>query len=259
MLKGIGIGLGQSFLLRLLPKGWSLLISLTICGIGFLQSFQLKAQASDRHEYETWASYINQIRVNERFSVWNDWQLITGTIALYRVGGTYHINPNYTLTGGYGLTHTSAPFTSDLIRTEHRPWWQIVGRYPLPKYNLDFSVRFRHDLRWREQFANGEIIQNEFWYNNRFRLQGRATYSFYQFENGGRLQADVISEVLYNAGGDVATGLDQNRLFLLTGYSYKGLSFLVGYVGRQIPPRGDGGTLYKHGLSFWVFQTIDLR
>jgi hypothetical protein len=64
--------------------------------------------------------------------------------------------------------------------------------------------------------------------------------------------------LLYNTGGQVTDGIDQNRSYLLLGYTQRGFALLGGYHVRMIH-QAAGGTRFAHGLTVWLLHTIDLR
>ncbi len=215
----------------------------------------LRAQG-DVHDRELWLGYIGSIRVADKWSVWQDYHFVADAFAVARYGLTYKLNTRVQATGGLGFVWTSASFTDALVRKEYRPWGQILGQTRLGEW-LSGQLRLRYDVRFRQKLDEGMVL-DEYAMYSRLRLMARVRHDLRTLPNGDVLHLNLMDELLYNTGRNVAAGIDQNRLYLLLGFTHKQYTLLGGYHVRMIPA-GTGGMRYNHGLTLWFLHTIDIR
>lgn len=228
---------------------------LTTVSIFFLFALGTRAQ-QNVHDRELWLGYIGAIRVADNWSVWQDYHYVPDAFAVARYGLTYKLNPRVQMTGGLGFVWTSTSFTNELVRAEYRPWGQIVGQTRLGE-RLSGQLRFRYDARFRQKLGEGMVLDEHLFYN-RLRVMARVRHDLKQLPNGDVLHLNLMDELLYNAGAQIADGIDQNRLYLLLGFTHKQYTLLGGYHVRMIP-QAAGGMRYNHGLTLWFLHTIDIR
>lgn len=210
----------------------------------------------DVHGSELWLGYIGTIRVAEKWSLWQDYHWVPGTFALARYGVVWKPSRYWQMVGGYGLVRTSTPFTNELVRGEHRPWGQVLGQARLGT-RWAGQLRFRYDARFRQALGEG-VVLDEHVLVHRLRLMARVRADVRTLANGDVLHLNLMDEVLYNTGSAVSPGLDQNRLYVLLGFTHKQYTLLGGYHVRMLPVPA-GGMRYNHGLTLWFLHTIDVR
>lgn len=215
----------------------------------------LRAQGNI-HERELWLGYIGAIRVADNWSLWQDYHYVPDAFAVARYGLTYKLNSRVQMTGGLGFVWTSTSFTNELLRGEYRPWGQVVGQTRLGA-KLSGQLRFRYDARFRQKLGEGMVLDEHMFYN-RLRVMARVRHDLKQLSNGDVLHLNLMDELLYNAGGQVNNGIDQNRLYLLLGFTHKQYTLLGGYHVRMVAAPS-GGMRYNHGLTLWFLHTIDIR
>jgi hypothetical protein len=215
----------------------------------------LRAQA-DIHDRELWLGYIGTVRVADKWSLWQDYHFVPDAFAVARYGLTYKLNTRVQMTGGLGFVWTATSFTDELVRREYRPWGQVIGQARLGG-RLAGQARFRYDARHRQRLDGGEVL-NEYGMYSRLRLMARVRTDLHTLPNGDVLHLNLMDELLYNSGREVANGVDQNRLYLLMGFTHKQYTLLGGYHVRMIPLAA-GGMRYNHGLTVWFLHTIDIR
>ncbi|MBS9525392.1 DUF2490 domain-containing protein [Litoribacter alkaliphilus] len=215
---------------------------------------KLPAQTVE-HEGEFWGAYISSIRVTEKWAVWNDFHWATTSFFVSRHGLTYFFSPNLSASGGYAWVTTATSFSEKLIRDEHRPWGQVVGNFWLSE-EVSYQLRFRYDARFRQKIEGQEVLQDRLFYN-RLRFMATLRIPVHTINSQTNVQLRIMDEILYNAGGQIDNGIDQNRLYILPTFTYRNLSVLAGYHWRLIP--SSGRTLNRHGLSFWVIHNMDFR
>ncbi len=210
----------------------------------------------DVHDRELWLGYIGSIRVADNWSIWQDYHFVPDAFSVARYGLTYKLNTRVQMTGGLGFVWTSTSFTDKLVRGEYRPWGQIVGQTRLGE-KLSGQLRFRYDARFRQKLGEGVVLEEHMFYN-RLRAMARVRLDLEQLPNGDVLHLNLMHELLYNAGEQVPNGIDQNRLYLLLGFTHKQYTLLGGYHMRMIP-QAAAAMRYNHGLTIWFLHTIDIR
>jgi hypothetical protein len=206
------------------------------------------AQQIDRGG-EFWVGYISSVELNKRIAVWNDAHLVPQAFWLNRHGLTYRFNENHSFTGGYAYVRTATSFTRQLVRDEHRPFFQFVSRFK-PTDNLSMRLRYRHDFRFRRDIEGGQLI-DDFMFYHRLRFMADIRRNLKTFANGNRLQFTIMNELLFNAGSSVQNQVDQNRLYALLDITFDNFTVFFGYHWRHIPNRSN-----IHGCTFWVSHTI---
>ncbi|MCW5898310.1 MAG: DUF2490 domain-containing protein [Flavobacteriales bacterium] len=210
----------------------------------------------DTHHGELWAGYIGTIRVAEKWSVWQDYHGVPEAFAVARYGVVWKPTAHWQAVGGFGWVWTSTSFTSELVRGEYRPWGQVLGQTRLGE-RWAGQLRFRYDARFRQRLGDG-VVLDDHGFNHRLRLMARVRRDLRTMANGDVLHLNLMDELLYNTGREVRDGVDQNRLYLLMGFTHKRYTLLGGYHVRMIPQTA-GGMRYNHGITLWLLHTIDVR
>ena len=210
------------------------------------------SQTSPKGEF--WGAYITNTKLTERFSVWNDVHYTTNAFFLTRHGLTFWLKDNIDFTAGYAYVRASTHFTNRLSRSEYRLWGQIIGRFDISK-RWNYQLRLRHDGRFRDEIIGEEILNDKIFYH-RARVMNDLRFTIKEY-NKGKLHLDLIDEILFNFDDQIQNGLDQNRLYLLLGYSTKKLTLLGGAHSRMVPTGGE--MKYFYGATLWLTHTIDLQ
>jgi Protein of unknown function (DUF2490) len=223
--------------------------------LSLISFITLKAQD---YKGEVWGAYINTISLGDKWKIWNDFHYVTNGFSIIRPGITYQTTKGYQYTAGYAYVTASTTNTNELIRRENRIWGQAIKKFHLhPK--LQYIIRFRYDARFRQSLdSQGEIVENQQTFNNRFRLMQDLRYRLTPGEQQNFWHIDVINETLLNTGKAVTNGIDQVRSYLLIGYTVPNLTVLAGYHQRFVPRKTNNWTL-NQGLTVWVIHNIDLE
>ncbi|TVQ78905.1 MAG: DUF2490 domain-containing protein [Flavobacteriales bacterium] len=216
----------------------------------FSLPFTVKAQTT-----ELWGGYISTVKINERFSIWNDWHYVTDAFFASRHGLTYNLHRYALVSAGYAYVTTATPFTNDFVRDENRIWWQVVGRQNITN-NISYRYRWRHDLRYR-QALDGTEVSDLVRLNQRTRLLADFRFILKRLPNDRRIHFDVMNEFLYQWGRHMSPGVDQNRFYLMGGYSTTNVTVLGGFSLRSIY----SGPQIRHqpGFTVWVIHSIRRR
>ncbi len=204
---------------------------------------------------EVWGGYIGSIRINDKWSVWNDFHYVPTAFWANRHGLSYRLDKYTTATAGYAFILTGTPFTEKLRRQEHRPWWQVEMIRPIGK-DAGWRVRVRYDRRIRQALTPSDFDEGWIAYN-RWRLMLSIRHKLHTYENGQVVQINLLNEILVNNGAQF-TGktLDQNRTYLMLSYEWPTLRVMFGPHLRAIPGSGDFFN-YRYGLTCWVIHRFD--
>jgi hypothetical protein len=209
------------------------------------------------HSGEFWAGYISSCRFNDKFSLWNDAHIVPQSFFAYRNGLTYSLNKKIDITAGYAWVTTATSFSKEIIRDEHRPWGQIVGRFMLtPK--ITYQLRFRYDARFRREIEYGSQLGDDFIFYNRLRFFTSARFKLKRLPNDKILHLNILEEFLINTGKQAPPLFDQNRTFVMLGITKNQYTIQAGYHLRVLP-RGGANYEMRHGATVWFIHNLDFR
>lgn len=233
-----------------------------VCSILFFVLHQSNAQTTINQEHQVWAGYMTNVRVSDKWSIWNDTHWVPDLFFLLRTGVTYHFGGKFNVntTTGYARLWIY-PSQKELrtFRPEHRPWGQTTLSYTDGNYRHLF--RFRYDARFRHRIANDELIDG-YNFNWRLRWMYQVRYYLPQEESSeGRYFFVAANEYLLNVGREINNGIrmDQNRLSLGLGYQLDNVTFQIGYMNFLSKSNGSDTYFMRHTYLFWMFHNFDLR
>ncbi len=203
------------------------------------------------HRSELWAAYISAVPIDDKFSMWNDIHWVSDAFVLVRHGLTRHFSSRTSLTGGYAWVRTSTPWTNRLLRQEYRPWAQFDTGMAIST-NSSYRFRLRYDARFRKRLSSSRV-EEDFLFQNRIRLMNSARFKMRTYGKGRYLHFNVLNETLFQFGQGIdGFRVDQNRTFLLPGFTVSQMTFMGGYHLRIVP--GASRMTYNHGLTLWIVQ-----
>lgn len=213
-----------------------------------LLSQSLAGQAAE-HRAELWGAYISSIPLQGPWSLWADFHSVPQAFVVARPGLSYQAGSQHRFTAGYAYVRTALPAKRRLERDEHRPWAQYEY-FIAPGQALGGRVRLRYDRRIRQDYEPSGISSDSWSAYNRWRLMLSLRQKLKLGGHKGH-SLHLMNEYLLNQGGDYAWGsLDQNRSYLLWGYSLNPHSRLMGgYYLRSLPD-----ARYRHGFSLWFIH-----
>lgn len=224
-------------------------------------NYDLKAQNDVIDNEQVWVGYMTSSRISEKYYIWNDYHYVPDGFFVARTGLTRRFFENLDLTAGYA--YLNLPVTSEgneLNRNEHRPWAQMVVNHKVSN-KLYMTNRIRYDMRYRQDFGNGELFDT-YSFNHRIRiLIGMRIPLYGEKIMRGTPFLSVTNEILMNYGRNVTSPnyLDQNRFWVNLGWQFTDLSVQIGYMNRFVqPPTGDI-MIRNHTLVVWVTQSFDFR
>ena len=176
-----------------------------------------------------WVQSVNTISLNKTWSIHTEYQwrrtngLRNSQQNLLRLGINYRLHDNLAAHLGYGWIDTAPygdfPLAANGNFPEHRIYEQLSIRQPLGKWS--FTHRFRVEQRWLgKRLPGAERIIDGWTFLNRFRYQFRTQYAAWSV-NQKQLYVAAADEIFIGAGKNLGTNIfDQNRIFLLAGYSF---------------------------------------
>jgi len=224
------------------------------CSMLLLVSFGPTIHGQANATQEVWMGYITSYRINKSWGIWNDFHYVPNSFFASRHGVTYFVNPRFEVTSGYAWVTTATSFSSDLSRPEHRLWGQAEWRYQLTK-RWAIRARLRYDARFRRALGTNEVL-DDYIFANRYRLMGAVRYKIMRFSNGSSIHLNMLNELLFHSGPGVTSGpIDQNRTFILPGYTNGRLTIMAGYH-RRVFPLSNFNFRVNHGATIWVIQSF---
>jgi hypothetical protein len=210
-----------------------------------LQAQGIRYDWQDEH----WGALFFTHKLNEKFSIWHDYHFATKAFVIIRPGVSYHFNANNTLTGGYAFVSTATPFSDRINRYENRLWLQFEQRIPYEN-KLIFRNRFRYEGRWRQALGTNEIL-DDIVFNHRLRYMGSVRIFLRNKPNKINWHINTMAELLWFVPKDLnLIQSDQNRYYLLPGFTKGSSVLMLGYYARLLPPSG-GRQVIKNGVCMW--------
>lgn len=214
----------------------------------------LLAQRQTVVNSEVWFGLMTSGQIAPKWSLWLDTHHVPDLFFILRGGLTYHSeDQKFAVTGGYAGLKLTTPFSDGaLIRSERRPWGQIVYRIPS---SSDFSVslRYRHDIRYRARFNATELLDG-YWLNHRLRFNASMRYNWRnRLSPHFNFSTTLFNETLLTVGPDPVVNPFEHRIFLLFSFQKKSMTFSPGYHIRFTRPEYNSDTLLiNHGLFLWI-------
>ncbi len=224
------------------------------------------AQKTSGTVQQVWLSYHNQIRVSNKWGLWNDAQLRTRnkftrdfSVYILRTGLVYYLTDDLRVTTGYAYAHYFASNSNGLALAEHRPWQQILWqtRYP--------SMRFTQSVRLEERFRRQLVSSNQSGdgYDFNYRLRFNLVFNFalskkpfapktFSYTVSDDVHLNLGKQVIYNS-------FDQNRVFLAAQYHTDDQDFFqLGYL-YIYQQTGASSYRYNHTARITYMHILDLR
>lgn len=223
-------------------------------------SFLLAQEKEISNNEQFWIGYMTSGKLSEKYSLWNDFHFVPDGFFVARTGLTRFFHKNLNLTAGYA--YLNVPTFSETIklnRNEHRPWMQMVANHKISD-KLRMINRIRYDMRFRQDFANGELLDS-FTFNHRLRMLISMRFPLVGKKIiGGTPFINISNEILVNFGKNVTNNyLDQNRLWLTLGLQLDGVSFQAGYMNRFVQLPQNDRFVRNHTLVVWITHHFDFR
>lgn len=223
-----------------------------------LSTFAQEKEITSNEQF--WMGYLTSGKLSEKYSLWNDFHYVPNSFFVARTGLTRYFHKNLNLTAGYAYLniHTLSEGVK-LKRKEHRPWMQMVASHKISD-RLKMINRIRYDMRFRQDFANGELL-NSFTFNHRLRMLISMRFPLVGKEIiGGTPFINITNEILVNFGEHVENNyFDQNRTWLTFGTRLDNFSIQAGYMHRFIQLPQDQRFVRSHNLVLWVSHNFDFR
>ncbi len=225
------------------------------------------AQKQFTSQSQIWMGYINQTRLNKRWSVTADVHLRTKdhlikdfSTSVLRGGIIYHLSEAASLSAGYAyFRYYPADDHQHVAQPEQRPYQQILWQTPAAKFRL--QQRLRLEERFRKRILNDYELANDYNFNFRARYQLLVFYPLKGKSSTNRFSLYGGDEILLNFGKRIVYNtLDHNRIHLgITYHPDKDDQLQLGYL--NIFQQQSSGVRYKtvHVIRLYYTHAIDLR
>ncbi|MEN9993705.1 MAG: hypothetical protein RL762_362 [Bacteroidota bacterium] len=220
-----------------------------------LLSFSMSAQKLIDDQLHGWVVYQGNHKLNSKFDLhteyqwrradgFNDWQQ-----SLTRVGLDYKLNPNCTISGGYGWIITY-PYGSQPIAAkthENRLWQQVNLK---AQYG---PIQIQHRYRLEQRFID-TIYRQRIRYRAQCIIPLQKTY----LDQGKGLFMNVNDEVFLGFGKGIGKNiLDQNRFIAAVGYKFSPkMNIQMGYLNQFVIK--SNGVQMERNHTLWTSVVYNL-
>ncbi|MEY4991647.1 MAG: hypothetical protein RI948_516 [Bacteroidota bacterium] len=220
-----------------------------------LLNITLNAQKLIDDQLHGWVVYQGNHKLNSKFDLhteyqwrradgFNDWQQ-----SLARVGLDYKLNPNCTISGGYGWI-ISYPYGSQPIAAqthENRLWQQVNLK---AQYG---TIQIQHRYRLEQRFID-TIFRQRIRYRAQCIIPLQKTY----LEQGKGLFMNVNDEVFLGFGKGIGKNiLDQNRFIAAVGYKFSPkMNIQMGYLNQFVIK--SNGIQMERNHTLWTSVVYNL-
>lgn len=229
---------------------------------------EVSAQKQTVHAQQVWAGYINQTRLNDKWSTWLDMHLRTKddfvnnfSTSILRAGITYHPNDKIRLTAGYAYV---SAYPGDnhggVTRPEHRPWQQVYWQSTNPRSRMVQYIRLEE--RYRRKIKNANELDEGYNFNFKLRYSTMLNIPLGAKPFAPKtLSVSLNNEVHVNFGKEIVYNyFDQNRFLAGFAYHVSESNYLqFGYMNlfQQLA----AGDRYRmiHAARVYFYHNIDLR
>jgi hypothetical protein len=220
-----------------------------------LLSVSMSAQKLIDDQLHGWVVYQGNHKLNSKFDLhteyqwrradgFNDWQQ-----SLTRVGLDYKLNPNCTISGGYGWIITY-PYGSQPIAAkthENRLWQQVNLK---AQYG---PIQIQHRYRLEQRFID-TIYRQRIRYRAQCIIPLQKTY----LDQGKGLFMNVNDEVFLGFGKGIGKNiLDQNRFIAAVGYKFSPkMNIQMGYLNQFVIK--SNGVQMERNHTLWTSVVYNL-
>jgi hypothetical protein len=206
---------------------------------------------------QIWGGYINSLRLNDKYSLWNDIHYVPESFIIVRHGISAHLTDQIIVTAGYAWLETAVPaLNNQLKRFEHRPWGQLMLNLPVgEKYSIHHRVRY--DYRIRQSLELG-IPTNSFTPYHRVRFMTSIRRPIKGNKLGNKIPfVNIGNELLVNFGDAIVFNhFDQNRFWVMAGMQLNSVTFQLGYMHRFVQGRAGNEFNTYHTPVLWITHTL---
>jgi hypothetical protein len=212
--------------------------------------FSAYSQKQLVHRQEVWTAFFRNIKIDDKYTLWNDFHFVPNSFFISRHGISRQINEKIAITAGYAWLLTATPFTERLVRFEHRPWGQIELLQPLSG-KVTYRFRIRYDYRIRKRLSQNEVLDDYISYS-RIRFMNGIRLPLLKVK-GKTISLNMMNETLFNFGSNITgNNLDQSRNWILFGYRIGNYTLMPGYEHRFIPSAQQN--FFNHGIALWIIR-----
>ncbi|HBW87172.1 MAG TPA: hypothetical protein DEF82_10670 [Crocinitomicaceae bacterium] len=210
-------------------------------------SFAQKIFSDQQH---AWVSFLGNHKLTKKFGLHTEYQwrredwFQNWQQSLLRIGIDYNINPNLSLTAGYGWIVTFPYGEQPILHqfNEHRIWQQLnlKSKIELPKKVIDVQHRYRLEQRFLETYSFNSvdaIVRGETIFRQRVRYRAMFLIPITKKTmQDNTLFLNVNNEVFLGFGKGIGKNvLDQNRFNIAFGWKFNNnFNLQVGYLNQYV-------------------------
>ena len=196
----------------------------------FISLSHLFAQETDYLSSRTWFLLVNQLQINEKWSVTNEVHERTSKMFheqgqfLVRPSINYHLDEKTEFSVSYTYVHLwpSKTATEQLENNVHNIWEQANFKFNVGK--IEFQNRFRLEHRWLGDFItnNNQTTRDGYRFSNRFRFRFTGTRTVYRFNQfATSIFINAFDELWVNQNSQLLpTNFTRNWLYIGAGIAF---------------------------------------
>lgn len=212
-----------------------------------MNSFSQKNFSDQQH---AWVSFLGNHKLTKKFGLHTEYQwrredwFQNWQQSLLRVGFDYTINPNLSVSAGYGWIVTFPYGEQPILHqfNEHRIWQQLnlKSKIELPKKVIDVQHRYRLEQRFLETYSFNSvdaIVRGETIFRQRVRYRAMFLIPITKKTmQDNTLFLNVNNEVFLGFGKGIGKNvLDQNRFNIAFGWKFNNnFNLQVGYLNQYV-------------------------
>jgi len=240
--------------------------TLFIVILSFLQhSF---AQKTINNQNLIWYTYVQNLRINERFSIQTDIQerhfIAPAKQSQFLIRSTFKTDIKNNFDFGVGfcffLTNTDPTLDYNLETPEVRPYIEFNNKQPFKRVTV--SHRYRLESRFFHNTEGRELVKGFSFGSMRFRYQlGIDILLNKPLNEKHTFKLRILDEMMLNFGNKIKYNLfDQNRVIISLQYApIKSIAFEIGYI-NWFQQRTAGDKYFNRNiLRFGVVHQIHLK
>jgi hypothetical protein len=226
------------------------------------------AQKTINNQNLIWYTYVQNLRINERFSIQTDIQerhfIAPAKQSQFLIRSTFKTDIKNNFDFGVGfcffLTNTDPTLDYNLETPEVRPYIEFNNKQPFKRVTV--SHRYRLESRFFHNTEGRELVKGFSFGSMRFRYQlGIDILLNKPLNEKHTFKLRILDEMMLNFGNKIKYNLfDQNRVIISLQYApIKSIAFEIGYI-NWFQQRTAGDKYFNRNiLRFGVVHQIHLK
>jgi len=233
-------------------------------------TFAQKVFSDQQH---AWMSYLGNHKLTNKFGIHTEYQwrredgFQNWQQSLMRIGVDYTLNPNVTVTAGYGWIVTF-PYGDQPVLTdynEHRIWQQLNLKSKIEgKFRtIDIQHRYRLEQRFIENYlknSSGDLVKGDNIFRQRVRYRALVFIPLTKKTmQDNTLFLNLNNEVFIGFGKGIGKNvIDQNRFNAALGWRFNSnFNIQIGYLNQYVIKSDGIKTERNHTLLTGLTYNVD--